>query len=318
MLGLTKRTLADFENQHDFERMAADILNSLGYAGVEPMAPGGGPDGGRDLRFRDGDSPGIGFVTLDKNIRDKFRRDLAKQPQGEGIIALFCNVAVSPAMKLAMTGEAVAKGYVLEVFDLERTRSLLDSTLKDVRRRYLQIDDEVAAQLRLEIGKLLRFPKATVAPSSPPTMIEAIVDDVPRRLFDLLMRYEERDVLEVPSIGGTLHQYLQGYYRFRQECMRMENDVLLRIGQLGGGLFRQAWRIHLRYSLLRFAEVPAETVKSWGDFLNYGITWESAEQLFAQLKADPVVMSTVTGLFSLQKELAKTVEALTPGEPLAR
>jgi hypothetical protein len=33
MLSQTRRALEDFDNQHDFERMAADILNGLGYAG---------------------------------------------------------------------------------------------------------------------------------------------------------------------------------------------------------------------------------------------------------------------------------------------
>src|SRR5215510_13591012 len=100
MLSQTRRALEDFDNQHDFERMAADILNTLGYSDVEPMAPGGGPDGGRDIRFREGDSPGVAFVTLDKNIREKFKRDLAKQAESEGTIALFCNVGVSPSAKL--------------------------------------------------------------------------------------------------------------------------------------------------------------------------------------------------------------------------
>jgi hypothetical protein len=47
MLSQTRRALEDFDNQHDFERMAADILNGLGYQGVEPMAPGGGQIGDR-------------------------------------------------------------------------------------------------------------------------------------------------------------------------------------------------------------------------------------------------------------------------------
>jgi len=42
MLSQTRRALEDFDNQHDFERMAADVLNALGYLDVEPMAPGGG------------------------------------------------------------------------------------------------------------------------------------------------------------------------------------------------------------------------------------------------------------------------------------
>src|SRR5204863_6459717 len=103
MFSQTRRALADFDNQHDFERMAADVLNALGYSDVEPMAPGGGADGGRDIRFRDGDSPGIAFVTLDKKLKEKFKRDLSKQGDAEGLIALFCDSDVTPSMKLAFT-----------------------------------------------------------------------------------------------------------------------------------------------------------------------------------------------------------------------
>jgi hypothetical protein len=44
MLSLTKKALEEFDNQHDFERMATDILNALGYKHVVPIAPRGGRD----------------------------------------------------------------------------------------------------------------------------------------------------------------------------------------------------------------------------------------------------------------------------------
>lgn len=175
MLSQTRRALEDFDNQHDFERMAADVLNALGYSNVEPMAPGGGADSGQDIRFMEGDAPGVAFVTLNKQIRTKFKRDLAKQDDGEGVIALFCKVGVSPAMKLDFAKEAIAKGYRIEVFDLERLRSLFDSSLKDVRRRYLHIDDEVAARLRSEITRLLRFPGSVQDVTAPPALIERVL-----------------------------------------------------------------------------------------------------------------------------------------------
>jgi hypothetical protein len=58
MFSETRRALEDFDNQHDFERMSADLLNGLGYSNVEPMAPGGGPDGGRDIKFTEVTCPG--------------------------------------------------------------------------------------------------------------------------------------------------------------------------------------------------------------------------------------------------------------------
>ena len=175
MLNHTRRALEDFDNQHEFERMAADVLNALGYLDVEPMAPAGGADGGRDVKFRECESLGIAFVTLDKRIREKFKRDLAEQQRGEGRRALFCNVDVSPSMKITFAKDAIDLGYTLEVFDLERLRSLLDSSLKDIRRRYLSIDDAVAARLRSDVTKLLRFPDAFPDESSSGGLLERMV-----------------------------------------------------------------------------------------------------------------------------------------------
>ena len=311
MFSQTKRSLEDFDNQHDFERMAADILNALGYQGVEPMAPGGGADGGRDVAFREGETIGIAFVTLEKKIRDKFRRDLNKQINGAGVIALFCNVDVSPSMKLEFAKEAISKGYRLEIFDLERLRSLLDSNLKEIRRRYLGIDDQVAQRLRSEMGKLLRFPEAVPDESKPPTMMESILaDQLPRRLFDLLMSYEEDDIREVPGIGTALHDHLRTYYQFRCNATQLEQDVMLRIGQSVGVEFPAAWRIYLKYLLMRFGGATKEQIISWGNFLNYSITWDSAEQEFKRCSDEQAIASRVAELFQAHGRLEGMVAAL--------
>ena len=263
MLSLTRRALEDFDNQHDFERFAADVLNALGYDHVEPMAPGGGADGGCDICFRDGDAPGEAFVTLEKKIRDKFQRDLSKQTAGDGLIALFCNEHVTPGLKLTFARKALAKGYRLEVYDIERLRSLLDSSLKEIRRRYLGIDDHLTAQLRSEIRKLLRFPQAIADEGTPPTVLETLVrDPLPRRLFDLLMRCDEGVVREVPSLGRDLHDYMTRYYALRQETGAMEEKLLLVIGTKSVAAFQAAWSIYLRYVLLRFAGVSQDKIVS--------------------------------------------------------
>ncbi len=305
MLSQTKRALEDFDNQHEFERMAADVLNGLGYSHVEPMAPGGGPDGGQDIKFKESDTPGIAFVTLDKKIASKFKRDLEKQNDAEGVIALFCNVDVSPSMKLDFARDAIAKGYRLEAFDLERLRSLLDSSLKEVRRRYLKIDDEIAIRIRSEVSRLLRFPDAIPDVSSPPTLIETLLEDrQPRRIFDVLIRFEEKDILEVPEIGRALHNHLTAYYQFRQRALRLEEDILTKIGQMVGVRFPVAWRIYLRYAWMRFDGLSKETIVAGGDFLNYSITWDETERVFIQLSSDRTVTAAVTDLLSSYQNLS--------------
>jgi hypothetical protein len=308
MLSQTKRALEDFDNQHDFERMAADILNALGYPLVDPQAPAGGSDLGKDIKFRDGDAPGIAFVTLDKNISQKFQSDLAKQPTSQGLIALFCNVTVSPATKNAFAESALAKGYRLDVFDLEGLRSLLDASLKDIRRRYLHLDDEKAARLRSEVKKLLRFPDAVVAESSPPTRTEDMLANVlPRRLFELAMNYDEEVILELPNVGKALHEHLTGYYQFRQKVLKLEHDLLVRIGQKVFVRFAHGWNMYLQYVIQRFGGLSEEEIPKYGDYLNYGITWKDTERVYTELAGDPEVMAAWTELSGLYESLIQGV-----------
>lgn len=313
MLSQTRRALEDFDNQHEFERLAADVLNALGYSSVEPMAPRGGSDGGRDIRFREGDTPGVALVTLDKKIRDKFKHDLLKQDDSEGVIALFCSVDVSPSQKLEFARDAIAKGYRLAVFDLERLRSLLDTSLKDVRRRYLGIDDEVAARLRSEITRLLRFPDAVADGSQSPTLLEALlINKLPRRLFDVLLTYEERDVREVPGIGQALQDHVKNYYGFRQRALAAEEQLLLRIGEMVSVRFAAGWRIYLKYAIMRFARASQEEIVGWGDFLNYSITWEDAERVFKRLNDDSELSSEMSSLLQIHQHLCDTLGAFVP------
>jgi len=313
MLSRTRRALQDFDNQHEFERLAADVLNALGYSSVEPMAPRGGADGGRDIRFREGDAPGVALVTLDKKIRDKFSRDLAKQDDTEGVITLFCNVDVPPAQKLGFAKDAILKGYRLEVFDLERLRSLLDTRLKDVRRRYLGIDDEVAAHLRSEIARLLRFPNSVADTSQSPTLLEGLLlNRLPQRIFDVLLTYEQRDVEEVHGIGHALQDHLKNYYDFRQRALAIEEQMFLKIGKIVSVRFPAGWRIYLKYSIMRFAGASQEEIISWGNFLNYSISWEDAERVFQLLRDDSDIVSTMAGLLQLHQRLGDTLESLEP------
>jgi hypothetical protein len=310
MLSQARRALEDFDNQHDFERMAADVLNALGYSDVEPMAPGGGADGGCDIKFREGETPGLAFVTLEKKLKEKFKQDLSKQGDAEAVIALFCNVDVTPSMKPALAKDAIVKGYRLLVFDLERLRSLLDSSLKVIRRRYLHIDDEIAARLRSQVRKLLKYPDAVPDNSSPPTKLEQILGNkLPYRLFDLLVQYEEGDIVEVPGIGGALEKHLKSYYGFRQEVLRFENDLMTRIASIIGDRFssQAVWRMYFNYAIPRFFGATKEDIIGWGNFLNCGVSWDATERVFAMLANKPALTSQVAELDRMLASIGQDV-----------
>lgn len=136
----TIAALEKFDNQHEFERMAADILNSLGYENVMLMAPRGGSDRGMDITFTTDDRrKGLACVTLRKGIDVKFKEDFSKRKVGEfNLYILFCTAYLTASQKLQFTQ------YCLNTLqaeflpkDIETLRSLLDSTMLPIRKKYL-------------------------------------------------------------------------------------------------------------------------------------------------------------------------------------
>ena len=310
MHSATRRHLQDFDNQHEFERLAADVLNALDFSDVEPIAPRGGGDGGKDIKFRDGELDGTAFVTLEKGIREKFARDLAKLSPGDGKIALFCNVDVTAKGRIDFARSALEKGHVIDIYDLERLRSLFDSTLTEMRRRYLRIDDSASSQLRAQVRKLLKFPDAFPDTKPAVHVLEArFIDQMPRRLFELLMAHDEHLVAEIPKIGSALSDHLTSYYAFRQHLARVEEDLITKAGPICGAKFRAAWVILYRYCILRFAEMTPEQIIKHGDFLNYDITWESAEGAFKALEGDGS-LAPMSALFEEHGRLSAATKAI--------
>jgi len=210
--------------------------------------------------------------------------------------------------------DAAAKGYSLLVFDLERLRSLLDSSLKEIRRRYLHIDDAVATRLRSEVRKLLRYPGAVIDDSKPLTTLERILaDKLPTRLFDLLMRYEGDDVSEVPGIGRVLHEHLRSYYHGRQNIIRFESELMTRIAAVVGDRFnsKAVWGMYFDYALPRFFGRSKEEITSWGNALNYGVTWDDTETVFVALSEDQALTDQVAELDRMLSAMAEALRSLT-------
>lgn len=145
MFSQTRTALEQFDNQHDFERMAADILNALGYTEVVPIAPGGGSDEGKDITFTtESRGEGLACVTLRKDIQRKFEEDFSQRKAGEyEKYILFCTAYLSARQKRMFAIYCLEKLEAEFVpFDREGLRSLLDSSLKSIRETYLHIKDE--------------------------------------------------------------------------------------------------------------------------------------------------------------------------------
>jgi hypothetical protein len=144
----TRTALEQFDNQHDFERMAADILNARGSTKVLPIAPRGGSDGGKDITFitESGDK-GLACVTLRNDIQRKFEEDFSQRTPGEfKTYTLFCTAYLSAKQKLDFITYCAKKLEAeLIIYDIEALRSILD-TVPDIRERFLHIHSESTSE----------------------------------------------------------------------------------------------------------------------------------------------------------------------------
>lgn len=142
----TTAHLEAYDNQHEFERMCADILNRLGYKEVVLRAPRGGSDGGMDVTFTTtSGEKGLACVTLRKDVEAKFKEDFEQRKNGDfEVYIFFCTAYLTSNQKLKFEKYCVNElGARLTPYDIEGLRSLLDTFLKDVRAKYLNISEDL-------------------------------------------------------------------------------------------------------------------------------------------------------------------------------
>lgn len=115
------------KGQPDSERLAARLLSTEGYDGIDPSHPLGGRDGGKDALCR---KDGHGYVLAVyfarghkdfREIGEKFQDDLAKAKtlEAEGIV-FFTNQELSLAERRGLCENAAALDIEADVFHLER------------------------------------------------------------------------------------------------------------------------------------------------------------------------------------------------------
>jgi len=160
MLSHTTQALEKFDNSHDFERMCADILNSLGCNDVTPIAPRGGGDGAKDVTYRNSSGENsLACVSLRKDAKAKFLSDLKGRSKDDySEYTFFTNQYITAAEKLKLTiycAEDLEATLVCR--DIESLRSLLDTTFQNLRSDYLKIQPDATPDYSFELSHLSKY-----------------------------------------------------------------------------------------------------------------------------------------------------------------
>ncbi len=257
----TVAVLEKFDNEHEFERMCADILIALGYEDVMPVAPRGGSDGGMDITFKNQrGEKGLACVTLRKDIMVKFKEDFSQRTAGEfNVYILFCTKYLTHKQKLefakyclnTLQAEFVPK-------DIEALRSLLDSSLRSIRETYLHIKDdskgvseEALATLQEEMQRQREADRLLLeADKFASSLIQK--DGLVRKAVELYPPYKQRELRQLGIEMSTA--VIDGY------------DPIKQMGMIRGGLgrgmvgFRKLQRTDIAWLTTRSISYLRETV----------------------------------------------------------
>lgn len=164
--------------------------------------------------------------------------------------------------------------------------------------------------LRIAIQRLLNFPAAAADFPDPPNLLESVVtDQQPRKLFELLARASEQDIRAIPEAGQKLQEHLESYHKLREKIEVLENNIYVKIVN-GRDWFPAAWRILLRYAVLRLFGMSREQIVAAGNFLNYSITWERAENEFERISQDEQISKDAAEIDSSFESFGKAVAEL--------
>jgi hypothetical protein len=212
---------------------------------------------------------------------------------------------------MEFTKMAADRGATLAVYDLERLRSLLDSSLKDIRRRYLHLDDDVSAEIRSKVTTLLRFPEKQPLDTATMSLPEEMYRDKrPAQLFALLQDVGGDVLRTIPEVGTALETLQRDYYQFSRAATRLFGMMMAFVGAKVAVRFRAGWRIYVRYAFMRLNGVSRADIEADGDFLNYGITWDDAERVSTLLAGENAIMAEVRTLGTAHDALLAKVEEL--------
>lgn len=213
MLSLTKKALEEFDNTHDFERMCADVLNSLGYQHVTPIAPKGGGDGGKDIEYKIGDTQkGLACISLEEGYKAKFISDLDKHKKGDyDEYILFSNQYITAKNKLEITKHCLQSlDARCEIKDIEGLRSLLDTALQNVREAYLDIKVEESVVFSFKPTSIMRYQLDKYVVGRVRQEIESIKNtpDISNSPFSAMISYDKSKEEKVRLLTGYLRQII--------------------------------------------------------------------------------------------------------------
>lgn len=136
------------------ERLAASVLRIAGFDAIDPQAPLGGGDGGKDIVCTRGGITWVGAVYFPPTsgtyarIKNKFDSDLKKVSSKHRGFAFVTNQHLTLKQREILEKLGNTAGKEVEIFHVERVRSLLDAPNGyGVRLQFLKIAMTVEEQL---------------------------------------------------------------------------------------------------------------------------------------------------------------------------
>jgi len=173
-----------------------------------------------------------------------------------------------------------------------------------------QQKQQALASLQAQLEELANFPGSAELKPPPDILEQHVLDKSPTRLFELASGYYRETIRAVPTVGEQLYTFKTEFYQFRESETATEQAVLNRIGGMVEVRFPAGWAMYLRYFVMRAGGLSQKQIEGFGNFLNYSITWDETERVYAELAKDERLMAEMTSHFARYGHLTASATAI--------
>jgi hypothetical protein len=288
-------------------------------------------------KIREGQCPNGEPIFITKDLQEAFPAYTKENEAGLSIVDnVLSNAQASATLKTKVVKlrqdldqerielETRHKSVLMALRTMPCDKTARESAWKllgDIKTKTTQIPDRVkqltedaAVKLESEVSNLLHYPDATKDTVTPQTTIEAMLTEKrPRRLFDLLVQYNDKVVLSVPKVGIALRDHKVAYYEFQKDVKQLEDSMMERIGGKAKTQFRKGWKIYLMYVISRYGGNSQSQIMAQGNYLNYDITWDDCERTYQEFLHDKPLSQTISQMFHRNNAMGANVAKLATG-----
>ena len=228
---------------------------------------------------------------------------------------MFSNRYISAKQKLIFAKYCISElDAELITQDNEALRSLLDSALKEVRLKYLHIDNDNTEQIKKHLRGVIKY-SATLSKENYKDKANKgewiATTPMEREIYYYITGMDDEDIVEIPTLGVLLLSYKENYYSMVVLLIELIKLCRAEIRKITKTEFQfiHGWDIYFRYYFFRNSGLSQKDVKNLIP-TNYDISYQDCEDFLKSTKKIESIQKLSSEIGAVQNKMQSDLKKI--------